>query len=102
MRAVIAAALMATSALATAAPANGWQEREQLELIRKQLQAVHAAVAQAEVVADPSRRLRFDYDALKADLTEIEVGIEHYLTTPMEPAEINDLSTNYGEYGGAQ
>lgn len=102
MRAVVAAVAIAISASASSGPVNGWQEREQLELIRKQLRALHTAVAQAEVTADKSRRLRFEYDALKADLDEIDAGIEQYLTTPMEPAEIGDLNASYGEYKGAR
>ena len=65
------------------ASADVWQERETLQRLSSQLNRLEQLAIQAQVSADPERRVQLDYPALLADMREIQSKIDHYLHTPL-------------------
>ncbi|WP_434339396.1 RAQPRD family integrative conjugative element protein [Motilimonas cestriensis] len=92
--------LMITSAfLSSQVLANVWVEREKLEQIESNLAALHVLIEEAKAQSKQTNyKHRFDYKQLTKDVDNLREGINHYLTSPLEPAPIQDLSEDYGEY----
>ena len=65
------------------ASADVWQEREALQRLSSQLNRLEQLAIQAQVAADPDRRVQMDYAALLADMRGIQSKIDHYLNTPL-------------------
>lgn len=70
-------------------------EREQLQLVLKQLAIIDSLVMQADA-SQQSDRYRLDYEQLRADVRAVKSGIEGYLTPGRaQPRDLNALSGQY-------
>ena len=70
-------------------------EREQLQLVLKQLAIIDSLVMQADA-SQQTDRYRLDYEQLRADVRAVKGGIEGYLTP--ERAQPRDLRFFSGDY----
>lgn len=99
MKKILFGLVITSSILSSQALANVWLEREKLEQIETNLAALHTLIAEAQ---DQSKKTgykhKFDYKQLSDDVNKIRSGITHYLEAPLEPAEIEPISDEYGEY----
>ncbi|MFA0055698.1 integrative conjugative element protein, RAQPRD family [Vibrio echinoideorum] len=71
-------------------------ERAQLSLIQAHLTKLHYLIDRAKQEADYRVTHQFNYDALRADLVDIESGIAVYLSPEREEARpLRPLSGDY-------
>ena len=71
-------------------------ESESLTALIEQLRVAHAIVNQAEQASDQSQRINFNYPALRADLSTIELGVQQYLAGIRDsPRRIDPLGGEY-------
>lgn len=88
---IVAMLLMSPSAMATV---DG--ERAELKLIQRHIQKLYYLIDRAEQEADVRQSHQFYYDALRADLADIESGINIYLNPSRAGAKpIRPLSGDY-------
>ncbi|MEZ9997910.1 RAQPRD family integrative conjugative element protein [Vibrio sp. 10N.261.46.A3] len=87
---------MLLSLLATSAWASAEGERAELELVQAHLGKLHYLIDKAEQEADYRIEHQFHYDALRADLADIESGIAVYLSP--ERSEARPLRPLSGDY----
>ncbi|MGR5448579.1 RAQPRD family integrative conjugative element protein [Vibrio sp. PNB22_3_1] len=79
--------------VSTPASSGVWEERALLERYLEQSRVLKRdLLGLAESSQDPNARIRFDYQALKADLEVMESKVEHYLDSPMSPFELDAVS----------
>lgn len=79
---------VAVTTLAASTQADTWQEREVLSQAIRELRALQSLSESAQAVADRDARIQFDYAQLHEDLATIRDGIQHYLSTPLDPATL--------------
>lgn len=78
-------------------------EREALALALKEFQAIERLIAEAEARRPDGARVYFDYAALRAELTQVKVGIRQYLDErrpqprTFEPLEATYVGVNPAE-----
>jgi RAQPRD family integrative conjugative element protein len=71
-------------------------EREVLARISHELEATEPLIAEAESHANPSARIRFQYDWLRQDLERIRLGIQEHIDAPRaEPRTFPPLRGDY-------
>ncbi len=71
-------------------------ENESLTALLEQLRIVHALVDQAEQNSDQSKRVNFNYAAVRADIKTIELGVEQYVAGMRDaPKRIEPLGGEY-------
>jgi len=87
---IIILATLATSARATDAATE--VERQLLVRIAIELEYLKSLSGKAQEASDPARRIRFDYDALISDLSEIQGAIERHAERPQRsPRSVTPL-----------
>ncbi|EMY6611315.1 MULTISPECIES: RAQPRD family integrative conjugative element protein [Vibrio] len=62
-----------------------WEERESLERYLDHFEKLQELLDEAEVSADPNRRVKLQYDALRRDGNELMLRVRHYLDAPTQP-----------------
>tara|TARA_E500000305_G_scaffold102374_1_gene96983 strand:+ start:6187 stop:6489 length:303 start_codon:yes stop_codon:yes gene_type:complete len=76
--------------------ADAGAEREALAKIIHDLNALEAAIKQAEANANPDSRIRFRYDWLRQDLKQIKDGIQSHIDSPRtQPRSFPPLRGDY-------
>lgn len=71
-------------------------EREALARLAHELKAIGPLIHEAEQQADPTNRIKFQYNWLKQDLAKVTQGIEGYLNNPRaEPRQVEPLQGDY-------
>lgn len=71
-------------------------ERDALAKIIHELNALEAAIKQAEANANPDARIRFRYDWLRQDLKQIKDGIQSHIDSPRaQPRSFPPLRGDY-------
>ncbi len=93
-RAICLAIVVALAASDVNADAHG--EREALARVVHELDALKPLIDAAEAEANPDARVRFRYDWLRADLRQIESGIQDHIDAPrVEPRAFPPLRGDY-------
>ena len=78
------------------ASADAQNEREVLARLVNELEALEPLLDAAEAEANPDARVRFRYDWLRADLRQIESGIQDHIEAPhVEPRTFPPLRGDY-------
>ena len=81
---------------AASAMANRDHEREALAQLVHELDALKPLIETAQHAADPSARLRFQYDWLRQDVERMQSGIQMHLTEPRrQPRALPPLKGDY-------
>ncbi len=71
-------------------------EARYLVSIAKEIENLKSLSEKAEATADKDQRVKFDYEALKKDLDEMQRAIEKHVKEPSRsPRVIGSLNTNY-------
>ena len=71
-------------------------EREMLARALTEFRAIERLVALAEAERVESNRIHFDYNALRADLLRVQIGIREYLDDQrMQPRTFEQLEASY-------
>lgn len=71
-------------------------EREALARVLEEFQAIERLIASAEARRPDGARIYFDYDALRAELTQVKLGIRQYLDERRpQPRTFEPLETSY-------
>ncbi len=74
-------------------------EREVLANVVSELRALEQLIHIAEQAAQPNDRQRFDYAALRQDLTRVKQGINRHLHKPrFDPRRLPPLPDLNGDY----
>lgn len=90
---IIMLATLASGANATDATTE--VERQLLVRIAVELEYLKALADKAAAASDPTRRVRFDYDALISDMSEIQGAIERHADRPQRsPRTVAPLKTS--------
>lgn len=90
--AVIILATLATRVDATDSATE--VERQLLVRIAMELEYLKSLAGKAQAASEPARRVRFDYDALISDLSEIQGAIERHAERPQHsPRSVAPLKT---------
>jgi len=93
-RAICLAIVLALVAIGVDADAHS--EREALARVVNELDALKPLIDAAEAEANPDARVRFRYDWLRADLRQIESGIQDHIDAPrVEPRAFPALRGDY-------
>ena len=78
------------------AAADAQDEREILARVVNELEALEPLLDAAEAEANPDARVRFRYDWLRADLRQIQSGIQEHIDAPrVEPRTFPPLRGDY-------
>ena len=78
------------------ASADTGAERDALAKVIHDLNALEAAIKQAEANANPDSRIRFRYDWLRQDLKQIKEGIQAHIDSPRaQPRSFPPLRGDY-------
>ena len=76
--------------------ADFYGEREALARLVHELAALTPLIDEAEVQADHSARIRFQYDWLRQDLARIRLGIQEHINAPRPtPRSVPPLRGDY-------
>lgn len=71
-------------------------EREALARALQEFQAIERLIADAEARRPAGARIYFDYDALRAELTQVKLGIRQYLDERRpQPRTFEPLEASY-------
>ncbi|PQA85863.1 RAQPRD family integrative conjugative element protein [Hyphococcus luteus] len=106
IRAVIASGLVLAAAPlraeemptpdSAAAQRSAEAEREALARALQEFQAIERLIADAEARRLSGARIYFDYDALRAELTQVKLGIRQYLDERRpQPRTFEPLEASY-------
>ena len=99
MKKILSGLIFTSAFLSSQALSNVWVEREKLEQIESNLAALHVLIEEAKAQSKQTNyKHKFHYTQLTKDVDNLRDGINHYLTAPLEPAPINELSDDYGVY----
>lgn len=78
--------------------ADVWAEREALEKIGDEINALKSLVASARQKSDPDSSQYFDYDSLLSDLELVQSSVLRHLEAPMEPVLPTSIDALNAEY----
>ena len=71
-------------------------EREMLARIAHEIEAIKPLISRSASQANPDARVRFQYDWLRQDLDQIQLGIQDHIDTPRaEPRTFPPLRGDY-------
>ena len=88
--------LLIVSMTPVIASADTGAERDALAKVIHDLNALEAAIKQAEANANPDSRIRFRYDWLRQDLKQIKEGIQAHIDSPRaQPRSFPPLRGDY-------
>lgn len=80
----------------TVADQSAEAEREALARALQEFQVIERLIADAEARRLSGARVYFDYDALRAELTQVKLGIRQYLHEPRpQPRTFEPLEASY-------
>lgn len=80
----------------TVAEPSAQAEREALAHALQEFQAIERLIASAEARRPAGARVYFDYDALRAELTQVKLGIRQYLDERRpQPRTFEPLEASY-------
>lgn len=92
----IKVAMASLLVLLFSACAQGANEGELLAQLQRELEGISVLVSNAQARADAGQRINFNYEALRADLRTIQLGIEQYRAGIRDqPREIPPLLGDY-------
>ena len=78
------------------AAADAQDEREILARVINELEALEPLLDAAESAANPDARVRFRYDWLRADLRQVQSGVQDHIDAPrVEPRTFPPLRGDY-------
>ena len=77
-------ATLCFSATSVFAQNDVWQERQRLQHIKTEIEALKVLVKHSEIAKVKDQRAKFQYHVLTKDLDAIIDGIEHHLSKPFE------------------
>ncbi len=78
--------------------ASEMDEADALNRLIQQLEASKSLIDEAKSNHNPDKRLQFDYEALEANITELQRSILMYLQTPQEPKDFEAIVNEYSSY----
>lgn len=84
--------------IATTSYASDWAEAEKLQRLVKHLEASKSLIDNARLNRNTDKRLQFDYESLEKNINEIQLGINVYLSKPIEPRSFEELKNSFSDY----
>jgi len=90
--------LMAVTILMSVTPVMAQEdlEREYLALLANEIDALEAILHKAELNQDKDARVKFQYDWLRSDLTQMKQGVLAHINAPRnQPRKVAPLKGEY-------